>query len=94
MPNRTDIIIVDQEFTWRGVELAEHRDFFAEVLREYNQIMDYLLANIEGTAADEIANIRSKLQGLPDTLLEVCSAYQSDCDSFVRRIDEADSFVY
>ena len=87
-----DIYIVDEEFKGRGGELASHRNFFCEVLREYIGIMDFVCDNIEGETADALRSLVDRLRSKPDEIVSAGINYQSDCESFVSQIAELDSF--
>ncbi|MDR3136845.1 MAG: hypothetical protein LBU07_05500 [Coriobacteriales bacterium] len=92
MANRTDIVIVDEEFSRRGVELASHRDFFAEVLQEYIAILDYLAQQLKGSTAQQIRSLAGKLRSFSGRIIQEGGNYQKDCNDFLARIDEADRF--
>jgi hypothetical protein len=94
MAQAGDLIVVDEEFSGRGDELASHRDFFCHVLMEYRDIMDYLTANLEGKTSRAIVDLTNQIRDIPGEILGVGKDFEIDCDFFVGKTDIADSFVY
>ena len=94
MSQAGNLFVVDEEFRGRGGELASHRNFFCEVLKEYVAVMDYLTSNIEGDAVEALLEVVDSIRGIPDEIVESGLNYQTDCEGFITSIDEADSFLY
>jgi len=56
--------------------------------------MDSLTKDLERAAVDQLEAIIDTLRNVPSDIVSTGDSFQSDCNEFVEKIDEADSFLY
>ena len=91
-----DLIVADADFKYAATVIRDKADHLQKMLAEYSDILYYLCyeAIVDVLICGKLMELQARIEPLSQIVLQESTALAQELEGYVKRIDEADGFMY